>query len=81
MRACRLRRRDQVARPFAADARILRAGRRELSFVEFARKIGELMDDDHRLRGKDRSRQRRRVEHVDDSGHHPARSSILAVSA
>src|SRR5262249_55510311 len=40
-------RRNQIARAFAADARIGAIGRRDARLIEFARQIGELMD--HRL--------------------------------
>src|SRR5207342_1821116 len=62
---------NQVARPLAADASISGRGGRDPGPIELAWKIGELMDDDRRLRGADRSGQRRRVENVDHGRHNP----------
>jgi hypothetical protein len=62
---------NQVARPFAADTSISGRGGRDPRPIEFARKIGELMNDDRRLRGANRSDQRRRVENVDHCRHDP----------
>ena len=50
------RRRNQVAGAFGADARIERIGGSNLRLVEFARQIGELMDDDLGLRAAHRMR-------------------------
>ena len=66
-----VRRGNEVARAFDADAGVLRIGRGDPRLIELARQIGELMDDDGGLCGADRRHQRRRVENVEHGGHHP----------
>src|SRR6516225_2940671 len=66
-----LRRGNEIARAFDANAGILRISRNDERRIELARQIGELMDDDSGLCGADRRHQRRRVENVEHGGHHP----------
>ena len=62
------RRRNHVAGALGADARIPRIGGGQLRLVEFARQVGELMDDDLGTRAADRVGHRLRVVDVKNSG-------------
>src|SRR5262249_41909054 len=80
-RRCGLRRGNEVARAFDADAGVLRIGRGNARLIELARQIGELMDDDGGLGGADRGGHRLRVKISSTAGTTPARASSLAVAA
>ena len=66
-RRCGLRRCNQVARAFTADACIGSIGGRDARLIEFARQIGELMD--HRL-GLGGAHRRAGCLRVEDVEHH-----------
>src|SRR6266508_421949 len=70
-RPARLRRGNEVARAFGADAGILCIGRGDARVIEFAGQGGELMDHDLRLGGTHRRADRWRVEDVDHRGSDP----------
>ena len=71
---------NQVARPLAADASISGRGGRDPGPIEFARKIGELMDDDRGCAAPTAAVSAGASKTSTTVGTTPARSSIIAVS-